>query len=157
MRFQSPRLCLADTKPPPPGKTKPKHRTVQRRAWRSHQLPTRGGSRSPTAGTKILHEEGNVKEGCGDRSGDGSDLMLRGQFCVAPRLSLLGMSKQACPLVAGTAAPRKIPKYCTGSVTLPVSRDRSWLKLRWHSACYIPLEVKSNLTSVCVLTTAQFF
>lgn len=80
----------------------------------------------------------------------------RSQRCMAPRLGWLEMSKQACPLVAGTIALRAIAK-CKETMTLTVSTGGSWLKLPWHSACYAPLEVKSNLTFVCILTTVGFF
>lgn len=57
----------------------------------------------------------------------------REQRCMAPRLGWLEMSKQACPLVAGTIVLRAIDKY-KETVSLTVSTGESWLKLPWHSA-----------------------
>lgn len=79
-------------------------------------------------------------------------LVQREQRSTALRRGWLDTSKQACPLVAGTIALRAIAK-CKETMTLTVSTGGSWLKL----PCYTPLQVKSNLTFVSILTTLGVF
>lgn len=143
MGFQSPTPTLTDTELLPPKKIKPfifpetslafTSAIHQRGLRESHEL-----HQNPDFQLERRKNEVGVTA-----VGMAMSLVGREQRHMAPRLSWLEMSQQACLLVAGTIALRAITK-CKETMTSTVSTSWSWLKLPWHSAvCYAPLEVKS--------------
>lgn len=158
MRFQSPMLTLADTELPPPKKIKRNLSIFEDKTGVCISYPLEGTHGVPQASPKSWCEKKRGKNKAGvTAAGMATSLVQQEQHRRAPRLGWLEMSKQACPLAAGTIELRAIAK-CKETMTLAVSTGGSWLKLPWHSAaCYAPLEVKFNLAFVCILTTVGFF
>lgn len=94
----------------------------QRRSQRSHQLPARGGSRSPTEHRNHDDRREMWKKGCGDRSGDGSVLSATRTLLCVTTVLLAGHVKASSPLGGWNSSAERDPQMYRDRDSARVSR-----------------------------------